>query len=439
MPSGYAFRTVAIPHCAEPALLRALFDTRSAVNRLVADWRAHPDESRFEATKRSYPRLRTCYPHLASGWCVTITNETIAVLRDWDRAVRRARREDPERFERLRSCLPRRRQLKASLLSRLYVLREGKLRITISRNRHIEIDLGGVRNPLFRRYGAASGWIFGLTATPYRLLFHFRVARAIREVPETAGVDLNFASAVFATSDGVVGGVDLSPILRVQQMMARKRQSIARTISKDRRHQRAVLRRYGHRERRRTNALLHLATNALMRSIGDRSIAVENLSGLRTQVLLRGGRGPVARRGLSRWPYHRFLTMLGYKLTTQAVCVPPGGSSQECPQCGGHAALPREEGPDAKGRIRGRRQMSRRTVCVDCGRSWHRDVAAAIAILSRGRSVLRGATVPPSARNALLEAARWRSRGDTFWSLIVESEKGDDAKSERSQSRRVLG
>ncbi|HEV2317601.1 MAG TPA: transposase [Thermoplasmata archaeon] len=430
MERGYAIRTVALPHCAEPALFRALLDTRAAINCLLPDWRSHTDESRFDATKRSYPALRALYPHLASGWSITAANETIAVLNAWDRSLRRARREDPERFERMRNALPHRRQLKASLHHNLFVLRDGHLRITIHRDRHLDIDLTEVRNPLFTKYGVASGWVFGLSLTPHQLLFHFRVPHMIRDVPETVGIDLNFRTAVYAASDGTAGAVDLAPILRIQERMDRKRQSIARTISKDHRHQRVVLRRYGRRERRRTDAQLHLATGALVRAVGDRAVAVEELTGLTSGVLNRERRSPAARRCLSRWTHDRFLTMLGYKLTTRMVRVNPEGTSQECPRCGGHPALPREEGTEGSGGGRGSRRMSRRIVCEGCGGSWHRDVAAAIAVLSRGRSVLRGATVPPSARNALLEAAGWRPGEETLRGLIAEPMKGDDAKPE---------
>ncbi len=92
-PSSESIRTVTVRHVLEPDLFRALLDVRSAVNHLLPDWRTRPQESRFEATKRSYPFLRIRYPHLVSGWSVTIANETSAVLRAWDRSLRRARRQ----------------------------------------------------------------------------------------------------------------------------------------------------------------------------------------------------------------------------------------------------------------------------------------------------------------------------------------------------------
>ncbi|MCI4353077.1 MAG: transposase [Thermoplasmata archaeon] len=107
----------------------------------------------------------------------------------------------------------------------------------------------------------------------------------------------------------------------------------------------------------------------------------------------------------------------------------PEGTSSECPRCGGHLALP------SGGKARSRGPMTRQTVCGECGGAWHRDAAAAIVILARGRRLLRGATVPPSARTALLEAATWRLRegnrvsGPSYSGLTVEPMKGDDAKS----------
>ena len=359
---------------------------------------------------------------------MTVTNETIAVLNAWDRSVRRARREDPERFERMRRAGPRRRGLKASLHRNLFTFRNGCLRITLHRDRHVEIDLTDVRNPLFARYCEASGADFGLTVRPNALLFHFRVPHEIREVPQTAGIDLNFESAVVATSDGMVRAIDLSPVLRIQSTMDRKRRSIARSISKDVRHQRAVLRRYGRRERRRTDAKLHETVNELVGTVGERVVVVEALTDLTQHTLSREPcRSADSRRRLSAWTHGRLVSMLDYKRHTPMVRVNPEGTSRECPRCGGQTALPREERVSGADRP-GPRRMSRRTICDACGWEWHRDVAAAIAVLARGRSILRGATVPPSARHALLEAAGWRSEAEGLRSLIAEPRKGDAAK-----------
>jgi IS605 OrfB family transposase len=424
----FATRTVVVPHRAEPGLLRALLDTRAAVNSLIPDWRAHPEESRFESTKRSYPSLRARYPHLASGWAMTVSNETVAVLNAWDRSVRRARREDPERFERMRRGVPSRQRLKASLHRNLFSLRDGHLRITLHKDRHVDVDLTAVPNPLFARYGEASGWVFGLTVTPKRLRFHFRVPHEIREVPETAGIDLNFAHAVVATSDGAIRAVDLTPVLRIQANMDRKRHSVARTLSTEQRHQKAVLKRHGRRERRRTDAQLHTIANTLVSTVGERAVVVEDLRGIAPDQMRRTPhRSSESRQRLSRWTHGRLVTMLAYKIHTPIVRVNPEGTSQECPRCGGRTALPREEGRSGEGHERHPR-MTRRTVCESCGSEWHRDAAAAIAVLARGRSILRGAPVPPSARNGLLEAAGWRSEAEGLRSLIAEPRKGDDAK-----------
>lgn len=417
-----------IPHPAERELFRALLDVRSAVNSLVVDWMARPDESRYLATKRTFPALRARYPHLSAGWCMSMASETVAVLNAWDRSLRRVQRSDPERFERMLRSRPRRKRLKASLPSSLYVLRDGHLRITLHPDRHVDVDLSEVRNPLFGRYGSASGWRFGLTVTADRLLFHFRVPHDLRPGAGAAGMDLNFGNAVVACSDGTARAFDLTPVLQIQDRMARKRESIARSLSKDQRHQNAVLRRYGLRERRRTDAQLHRITNAIVRAVGDRGLAVEDLTDLAQESLRREVRSSRGRARLSRWTHGRLVTMLGYKLHTPMARVNPEGTSQECPRCGGRTALPRDE--EAMGAMAGRRRsrMPRRTVCVDCGSEWHRDVAAAIVVLTRGCPSLRGATVPPSARDALLEAAGWRPEDQNLRGLTAEPWNGADAK-----------
>ena len=442
--SVYAIRTVVVPHRLEPQLFRALQDVRGAVNHLLPDWIAHSDESRFASTKRSYPALRSAYPHLASGWWVTIANECSAVRNAWDRSLRRYRRGDPVRYERMRRTLPHRRRLKASLHPRLFRFEAARARLslTLRAGVHLTVDLSQVRNPLFGKYGQASGWKFGLTLRPNDLLFHFRVREESHPPEGVVGVDLNFESANLAASDGACDCVDLRAITNLQERAARKRQSIQRHISKDLRHQRAVLRRYHRRENRRVTPLLHKAANEILAQAGRRAVVLEDLTDATQSILRREGprRGPRANRRLSAWTHGRLAEIVSYKARTRIIWASPEGTSQECPRCGGRLALP------SGGRVVDNNGWSRRTrlvVCGECGGRWHRDVAAAVAILARGRSILRGETITPSARNALLEAATWRpDSGDLLADrlgpgLPVEPMKGDDAKSGAPQGSTV--
>ena len=201
------FRTVVLPFVPPPSLLRALQDVRSAVNRMIPDWRAHPDESRFDLTKRWYPLLRHSYGHLASKWSVISCNETSATLNCWDRMLRRARNRDPAKFARIKDRLPRRASLKVSLHTDLYRLRDAVLDITLRPQEHVRIDLRTVKNPLFGAYLGLSDGKFGLAVTDRKLVFNFRIALAPEPMlaEESVGVDLNMPSADFATSDGTTG------------------------------------------------------------------------------------------------------------------------------------------------------------------------------------------------------------------------------------------
>jgi IS605 OrfB family transposase len=391
-------RTVAVAYTPGEPLLRALRDVRSATNELIADWRAHPEESRFEATRRSYRELRPRYSHLAADWSVAACNEASATLRQWDKSLRRALRLDPKRFEQMREQLPRRTHLKASLTRFLFRLHGLVLDITIRHECHVQVDLTNIRNPLFWRYLSSSGGEFGLAVTDRKLIFNFRIPHEQAAVTETAGVDLNMPSADFATSEGLVDSVDLTEITRVQGAMARKRNRIQREIPKDQRAQNRVLRRYRGRERNRVTPLLHRAANELLTKVGDRNIIFEDLTDATERLLMDrarwvGRKNPeLDRRRLSVWSQGRLQTMVRYKSNTAVLRVNPRGTSSECPQCGGVLHHP----------------SWRRSDCANCQTSWHRDRAAAIVILSRGLGVLRGAAPPPRARNALLEAAKWR-------------------------------
>lgn len=409
--SAGLMRTVGVAIRPDASLLRALYDVRSMVNQLIPQWRARSEESRFSATKRSYAQLRALYPHLGSKWVVVACNETSATLTSWDRALRRARRQDPVRFERMRSRLPRRTRLKASLHPSQYRVREHQLELTVHRRRHVNIDLSQIRNPLFARYWAESGGKFGLSVTDRHLLFHFHTPDVRVVQADSVGVDLNMPSMDYATSDGLSGSVDLRQITRLQGAMARKRASIQRAISKDIRHQRAVLRRYQGRERRRVTPLLHEAANRLLAVAGRRNLILEDLRSLQDHLNSRPA--PVEhRRRLASWTRGALDRILTYKSQAQVVHVNPRGTSSECPQCGGSLTHP----------------SWRKATCGTCLIEFHRDRMAAVAVLIRGESIIWGAAHPPNALNALLESARWRPTDAGRTGLIGETAKGDEAK-----------
>ncbi len=381
-----------LPFAAPAGLLRALLDVRTSVNRMAIDWRVHSEESRFAATKRWYPQLRRAYGHLASGWVVTMCNEVSATLNSWDRALRRARRQDPRKFARIKDRLPNRVRLKASLLPNLYRFREGILDITLRPGDRVRVDLRGTKNPLFWKYLEISGRKFGLAVTDRKLVFNFRLSQEPIVARESAGVDLNMPSADFATSDGLMGTVNLRRITQVQGAMYRKRCRVQRAIPNDLRAQRKVLRRYRGREANRTTSLLHRAANELLSKLGEKNIIFEDLSRT-TEECVRLTSGAEQRRRLCVWTHGQFIRIVEYKARTAVVRVNARGTSSECPRCGGPLAHPEW----------------RRATCGNCQGEWHRDRGAAILILGRGHETLRGVAPPPRARNALLEAATWRA------------------------------
>jgi IS605 OrfB family transposase len=407
-----SIRTVLLPFVPPPGLLRTLYDVRSAINRMIPDWGVHPEESRFEATKRWYPLLRHAYAHLASSWAVSMCNETSATLNSWDRRLRRARLHDLTRFVQIKDRLPHRARLKASLHLDLYRFHEGILDITLRREEHVRIDLRDTKNPLFWKYLAASAGKFGLAVTDRNLVFNFRLSHETTVALESAGVDLNMPTVDFATSDGVTGSVDVRRITEVQGAMDRKRRSIQNAIPRDLKAQRRVLRRYRNREHDRVAPLLHRAANELLTKLREQNIILEDLSRT-TEECARLAMSADQRRRLCVWTHGQLTRIVSYKAQTAVVRVNPRGTSSECPRCGGPLAHPEW----------------RRATCGNCQGEWHRDRSAAIVILGRGHFALRGAALPPSARNALLEAAAWRPGLETSLGLRAEPVTGDDANS----------
>lgn len=194
--------------------------------------------------------------------------------------------------------------------------------------------------------------------------------------------------------------------------MVRKRRSIQERLPNDLRAQRRILRRNKGRERNRVTPLLHKAANDLLKSVGDRTIIFEDLSETTEQILKEKRQGnPDQRRALSAWTHGQIQRIVGYKARSAVVRVNARGTSSTCPRCGGSLTHP----------------TWRRSDCADCQGSWHRDRGAAIVILDRGRESQRGAALPPSARNALLDAAAWRPDLATGPGPSDERVKGDDA------------
>ncbi|MGC2288835.1 MAG: zinc ribbon domain-containing protein [Thermoplasmata archaeon] len=405
-------RTVSIPFEPAPILLRALYDVRSMVNRMIPEWSRHPEESRFDAIKRSYRELRPVYSHLGSKWALVACNETLAALNSWSHVLRRTRKHSPMRFDRIRFTTPRRHRLKASLHPEQYRLKGQVLDITVHPSRHVQVDLSDVTNPLFERYLRESTGKFGLSVTKRHLHFHFHTPQEMVRVLESVGVDLNLPSMDYVGTDGLNGSVDLGPICRVQGAMTRKRISIQRAISKDLRHRRAVLRRYGRRERNRVAALAHAAANEFLTKVGNRNVVFEDLGETTLEILKRSG-SPDQRRRIVSWNHVLLQRIVSYKSRAQVVRVNPRGTSSECPRCGGPLAHP----------------SWRRATCEKCQGDFHRDRMAAVAILSRGQIVLWGAALPPNVLNELLEVARWRPEDGAPAGPSSAPMKVDEAKS----------
>ena len=84
-------------------------------------------------------------------------------------------------------------------------MRGSALDITLHRDRHVQLDLSAVRNPLFSKYGQASRWKFGLTITDRALVFNFYVRQQDVQSSRSAGADINMGSVDFgAIAAGVL-------------------------------------------------------------------------------------------------------------------------------------------------------------------------------------------------------------------------------------------
>jgi putative transposase len=132
---------------------------------------------------------------------------------------------------------------------------------------------------------------------------------------------------------------------------------------------------------KRVKDALHKLSTSLVNENHDTTFVVEDLRNIRKSAKPQGKK---LRTYLNRWPYAEFLRMIEYKSPNRIIKVNPGGTSSECPVCGGKVKHPTWK-------------ISR---CNNCDRDYDRDRLASLAISLRGLD-LCGDPFPVSAVTAL--------------------------------------
>ena len=276
---------------------------------------------------------------------------------------------------------PEVKKLAMRLDSELLKLQDGFLRITIRPGEYEYIPINR-KHSRFDEYSGSG--ISELLLTDRKVVLSFRKPNN-REIGEKKiGVDTNFSNLSMTVVDkGRITDVlvkSTEDVVKIQNDFSRRRSKAQKHIRNPQKRNRKLGQARG-RQRNRIKDATHKLSASLVKEFPDATFIVEDLTNIR-KTARPGNRN--LRKNLNRWPYAEFHKMLEYKSPNRLIKVNPGGTSSECPVCGGKLKHPTWK-------------MSR---CETCGRDYERDRLASLAITLRGLD-LCGDPFPVSAESSL--------------------------------------
>jgi len=214
------------------------------------------------------------------------------------------------------------------------------------------------------------------------------------------GVDTNEKNATVSATDGYYDQFrELGEVVEIKERYRDIRARIARTTRGDRRIAKALLAKYGRKERNRTASRIHKLTRQIVDYTKEHKfgIKMERLRGMR-KLYTRGNSQSKSFRGrMNSWVFGETQRQVDYKAKWDGVpdwFVNPRGTSSYC-LCGSRVV----------------RLADRKVYCQKCDRTWDRDDLASKNIM---------ACAVPQVRS---------SRGS------CEGERGDDGSNPRSRWR----
>jgi len=185
------------------------------------------------------------------------------------------------------------------------------------------------------------------------------------------GIDVNERNVTWADSSGIVQKEDTSAVAELKERYKAVRAKIAERTSKDRRIQKALLSKYGRREKNRTAQAIHQVTKSILEhaKANSQAIVMEKLKGIRKLCRRGNGQGTSFRGRMNSWTFREIQRQIEYKARWEGIpvhYVNPRGTSRKCPTC--DSSLVELEG--------------RQLMCPSCKKSEDRDVIAARNIMA---------------------------------------------------------
>ena len=272
-------------------------------------------------------------------------------------------------------------KLSMRLDSELVKLQDGFIRITMKPHEYEYIPVNDHHSKFkeYSQYGVSE-----LLLTDRKVVLSFKKPdqKEIRE--RKIGIDVNFSNlSMTVISEGRVENVFVEStknITIIQNDYSRRRQKIQKHVKNAQKRHRKLKEARG-RQKNRVNDQLHKLSTRFVHEFPEASFVVEDLTNIRKNARPQSKK---LRTYLNRWPYAEFLRMIEYKSPNKVIKVNPGGTSSQCPVCGGKLKHPAWK-------------ISR---CNNCDRDYDRDRLASLAITLRGLD-LCGDPFPVSAGSSL--------------------------------------
>ena len=247
-----------------------------------------------------------------------------------------------------------------------FITMKGRLFIPLRTDRYFDVQLD--------RYTVeklADKKVRSLTMTPDSLSFCYSEDIEPAPVRRVYGVDRNEENIAF----GDRGRATLVDVKRIVKIRQTTREIIGSFKRDDVRIRRKLARKYWTRASRRTDQILHAATNYIVDSAAKdgAALAIEDLTGIKKMYRRGNGQGVDYRFRLNSWPHWKAKKMLEYKAAWSGVTLiqltksETYGSSSSCSACGERLRSPARgdaahwrvlwcqtcKGPDGQGRERG--------------------------------------------------------------------------------------
>lgn len=272
-------------------------------------------------------------------------------------------------------------KLAMRLDSELVKIKDGIIKITVKPGEYecIHVNQSSKKFKEYSRYRISEVLITGrIVSLSFSIPEHRELS--VKKV----GIDINFSNVTgtVVENNAITDVMKKSTlhIARVQNDFSRRRKKLQKHVSNPQKRRKKLKETRG-RQRNRVRDAMHKLSSELVKEHPDATFILEDLTNIRKTSVPQSRK---FRTYINRWPYSEFQKMIEYKSSNKTIYVNPGGTSSECPVCGGKVKHPAWK-------------ISR---CENCDRDYDRDRLASLAISIRGLD-LCGDPFPVSASASL--------------------------------------